>query len=221
VDGTTFYLASTAEQKEDKERACLGKYCYRLLSGEDSLEDKNVGASSYAKAQGTPVKIWGFFCDGRLEYYVVPKDYTDNGKLTTQHMNGQRYQAMVKKHFANWRKKCLPRCSRVFVVKDYERFLRSEDTIAAETAAGLQQVPKYPKSSPDLNAIEGWWRKLKLHLEEREPTHRETREDFIRRLRRAVDHLNSNCRAQGRRLCRNQKERARDCKKLSGARTKW
>lgn len=193
----------------------------RLVNTSHGLEDRNVGASSYAKAQGLPVKIWGLFCDGRLEYYVLPKDYTENGRLTTQHMNGKRYRTMVCKHFANWRKKCLPRCARVFVVKDYERFLRSEETIAAEATAGLQQVPKYPKCSPDLNAIEGWWRKLKLHLEEREPTHMETREQFLRRLRRAVDHLNHSCRAQGRRLCRNQKERALECQKLKGARTKW
>ena len=221
VDGTAFYLASTPEEKEDKERAGLGKKCYRLATGEDSLEDRNVGASAYAKAQGLPIKIWGFFCDGRLEYYVLPKAYTDRGKLTTEHMTGERYRTMVQKHFSNWRKKCLPRGGSVFVVKDYERFLRSEETIAAETAAGCLQVPKYPRSSPDMNAIEGWWRKLKLYLEEREPTHQESREDFLRRLRRAVDYLNANCRAQGRKLCRNQKERARDCKKLSGARTKW
>jgi len=221
IDGTTFYLAKTAEQHEDKERASLGKFCYRMENGEDSLEDRNVGPSCYAKAQGLPVKIWGFFCDGRLEYYVMPKDRTEKGALTTQHMNGERYRKMVTKHFANWRKKCLPNGGRLFVVKDYERFLRSDLTIAAETKAGCHQVPMYPKCSPDLNAIEGWWRKLKLYLEEREPCEMETRECFIRRMRRAVDHLNNNCRAQGRKLCRNQKERARECKKLSGARTRW
>jgi len=221
VDGTGFYLARTPEQQVDKERAGLGRYCYRLATGEDSLEDRNVGASCYAKGQGLPVKIWGFFCDGWLEYYVLPKDYTDDGKLTTKHMNGDRYRAMVAKHFAGWRKKCLPRGGRVFVVKDYERFLRSEETIAAETQAGCHQIPEYPKCSPDLNAIEGWWRKLKLRLEETEPTGMESREAFLRRLRRAVDFLNRNCRAQGRRLCRNQKERARECKKLAGARTRW
>ena len=192
-----------------------------MISGEDGLEDRNVGASSYAKAQGLAVKIWGFFCDGRLEYYALPKDYNKKGRLTTQHMNGERYKVMVERHFADWRKKCLPRGGRVFVVKDYERFLRSEATIAAETKAGCQQVPTYPKCSPDLNAIEGWWRKLKLYLEEREPTQRETRAEFLRRLRRAVDHLNSKCRAHGRRLCRNQKVRARECKRLSGARASW
>ena len=45
VDGTGFYLARTAEEHEDKARRVLGKYCYRLLDGSDSLEDNNVGAS--------------------------------------------------------------------------------------------------------------------------------------------------------------------------------
>ena len=97
----------------------------------------------------------------------------------------------------------------------------NEDTIAAEAKPGCMQVPKYPKSSPDLNAIESWWRKLKLYLEENEPTLIESREAFLRRLRRAVDHLNKKCRAQGRILCRNQKQRAKECLALHGARTRW
>ena len=135
-------------------------------------------------------------------------------------MTGVRYRGMVNKYFASWRKKCWPR-GRVFIVKDYEKFLRADLTIAAEDKAGCDQVPMYPKSSPDLNAIEGWWRKLKLYLEEREPVERETRTAFLRRLRRAVDYLNRNCRKHGRQLCRNQKERAKMCKRLKGARTKW
>ena len=221
VDGTTFFLARTADELEDKQRAALGKYCYRLKTGEDSLEDQNVGPSCYAKAQGQPVKIWGFFCDGRLEYHIVPKAFTDSGKETTEHMNGHKYQAMVDKHFATWRRRCMPRGGRVLVVKDFERFLRSDATIAAEAKAGCDQIDEYPKCSPDLNAIEGWWRKLKLYLEEHEPTERESRDAFLKRLRRAVHFLNSRCRAQGRRLCRNQKERAKDVIKLNGARTRW
>ena len=86
--------------------------------------------------------------------------------------------------------------------------MRSELTTAAEAKAGCDQVSLYPKNPHDFNAIEGWRRKLKLYLEEREPTTMETREEFIRRLRRAIDHLKSRCRAQGRKLRRNQKERA-------------
>lgn len=220
VDGTAWYLARTPAELEDKKRAATGKYSWRMATGEDSLEDKNVAASSYAKAQGLPIKIWGFFCDGHLEYYVLPKDYTSNGKPSTQHMNGKRYLAMVKKHFAKWRRTCLPR-GRVFIVKDYERFLRNPEIVAAEAEAGCDQIPLYPKVSPDLNAIEGWWRKLKMHLDSNQPATMESRPAFLRRLRRAVQHLNKHSRAHGRQLCRNQKQRASECIKLKGARTRW
>ena len=220
VDGTTFFLARDESQLEDKQRASLGKFVWRMANGQDSLDDKNVGPSVYAKAQGLPIKIWGFFCDGRLEYMVLPKDYTDKGKLITTHMTGERYHDFVTKNFQGWRKACLSR-GRVFVAKDFEAFLRSPENIEAEADAGCDQIAKYPKSSPDFNAIEGWWRRLKMYLEERAPTELEDRDTFIRRLRRAVNYLNANCRAEGRVLCRNQKERARQCLTLKGSRTKW
>ena len=56
----------------------------------------------------------------------------------------------------------------MFVVKDYERSLRHPGSIQAETDAGCLHVETYPKCSPDFNAIEGWWRKLKMPLEELE-----------------------------------------------------
>ena len=220
VDGTSFYLARTPEEHDDKQRASLGKHVWRMQTGQDSLEDKNVGASSYAKAQGLPIKIWGFFCDGRLEYHVLPKAVTGKGKVTTQHMNGRRYRHMVRTKFAAWRRKCLPR-GRVFIAKDYERFLRHPATVEAESAAGCDPIDMFPKCSPDFNAIEGWWRKLKLYLEDREPAERESRARFLLRLRRAVDALNTRFRSEGRALCRNQRERAAACKRLKGARTRW
>ena len=95
------------------------------------------------------------------------------------------------------------------------------EDIEAEEAAGCDQIPKYPRASPDFNAIEGWWRRLKIHLEQGEPIARESRDAFLKRLRRAVNYLNKNCRKEGRVLCRNQKVRARECRALSGARTRW
>ena len=80
VDGTSFHLARTPEEHEDKQRAALGKSCWRMKNGQDSLEDRNVGPSCYAKGQGQPIKIWGFFCDGYLDYYILPKAFTDTGK---------------------------------------------------------------------------------------------------------------------------------------------
>ena len=220
VDGTSFYLARTPEEHEDKQRASLGKHVWRLQTGQDSLEEKHVGASSYAKAQGLAIKIWGFFCGGRLEYYVLPKALTSKGKVTTQHMNGRRYRHMVRTKFAKWRRRCWPR-GRVFIAKDYERFLRHPATVEAEAEAGCDPIEQFPKCSPDFNAIEGWWRKLKLYLEEREPVERESRGSFLRRLRRAVGVLNRRFRNEGRTLCRNQVVRAAECKRLKGARTRW
>ena len=57
----------------------------------------------------------------------------------------------------------------MFVVKDHKRFLRNTEIIQAETHAGCDQIASYPKCSPDFNAIEGWWCRLKMHLEEHAP----------------------------------------------------
>ena len=46
-------------------------------NGKDGLLDENIGPSMYAKGQGLPVKIWGFFANGHLEYYLLPKDPWD------------------------------------------------------------------------------------------------------------------------------------------------
>ena len=36
----------------DKQRAALGKYCWRMASGKDGLKGSNVGPSMYAKGHG-------------------------------------------------------------------------------------------------------------------------------------------------------------------------
>ena len=74
TDGTCFYLARGPAENEQKHRALLGKYVWRQASGADGLFDDNIGPSLYAKAQGLPVKMWGPFVNGRLYYYILPKD---------------------------------------------------------------------------------------------------------------------------------------------------
>ena len=71
TDGTVFYLARSEAELEDKTRLCLGPYVWRMANGKDGLWDAHVGPSLYAKAQGKPVKIWGFFADGRLEHVAT------------------------------------------------------------------------------------------------------------------------------------------------------
>ena len=48
--------------------------------------------------------------------------------------------------------------------------------------AGCPVVELHPKYSPDLNAIEGWWRVLRERLEQTGPEELETREAFIARV---------------------------------------
>jgi hypothetical protein len=90
-----------------------------------------------------------------------------------------------------------------------------------EKAAGFDLIENFPKASPDLNAIEGWWHRLKDIIVAEAPSEIEGRSAFLRRLRRTVNRLNRDAREDGRRLCTNQKKRACDVLKLKGARTKW
>jgi len=229
VDGTTFFLPRTEEENRDKQRASLGPRGWRLEDGSDSLEDKNVGPSSYAKSQGKPVKIWGLLFNGRLEYWSLPEEVDERGKNKTVNMTGARYNYFVRTFLAKWKRKCypsFPKGEKVPLIKDYERFLRWGNTkefnnLKAERDAGFDTVKQHPKVSPDFNAIEGWWRVLQQRLFLTAPVALESRADFLKRLRRTVTWLNRNARAQAKKLCTNQKERARAVKKLEGARCKW
>ena len=107
---------------------------------------------------------------------------------------------MVTRNCARRRRACLPR-GRAWVVNDYERFLRNPDIIEAERVAGCDQVAAVPNASPGFNASEGWRRRrLKMYVEQRAPVELERRDAFLRRLRRAVLHLNKRFRAEARRV---------------------
>jgi hypothetical protein len=141
TDGTTFFLAEDAAQHVGKQRAALGRKVWRRKDGADSLEDKNVGPSAYAKSQGQPVKIWGVWGDGHLEYMLLPESVNDKGKKRSANMNGDRYEAMVQKHFKKWKKKKMfPRAGKKLLpfVKDFEGFLRQPRNLKAEAAAGFK-----------------------------------------------------------------------------------
>ena len=85
----------------------------------------------------------------------------------------------------------------------------------------MELVADYPRCSQDFNAIENIWKLLRERLYATLPEGMESREDFIVRLRNAVSWLKRNRRDQMLYLSTNQKERARDCLLLEGARTKW
>lgn len=229
VDGTTFFRPRTEEEQRDKARACLGPRGWRLTDCSDSLEDKNVGASAYAKSQGKAVKIWGLLFNGRLEYWVLPEEVDEKGKSKSVNMTGARYNYFVTTFLAKWKRKCylkFPKDEKVPLVKDFERFLRWDktkefDNLKAERDAGFSTVKQHPKVSPDFNAIEGWWQVLQQRLSLTAPVTLESRAAFLKRLRRTVVWLNKNARGHAKQLCTNQKDRARAVKKLQGARCKW
>ena len=111
-------------------------------------------------------------------------------------------------------------------MKDFEKFLRWDstkefDNLKAERDAGFDTIKRHPKVSPDLNAIEGWWRVLQQRLSLTAPVALESRAAFLKRLQRTVAWLNTNARAQGKKLCTDQKARANAVKKLQGAQCKW
>jgi hypothetical protein len=84
VDGTTWFLAKGWDQLDQKQRAALGPHVWRMADGSDGLFEDCVGPSSYAKAQGTAVRIWGMLANGRLYVTVLPpiKDGERGGGMT-------------------------------------------------------------------------------------------------------------------------------------------
>ena len=216
TDGTTFYLARSDAECADKRRLALGTHVWRMSGGKDGLWDENVGPSLYAKGQGLPVKIWGFFGNGRLEYYVLPRD----GKKTTN-MNGDTYEWLVGARFAQWRRACFGDDAPVHLCQDHEACLWQDRNVRALRDAGCAVVERYPKHSPDLNAIEGWWRVLRERMELTAPAELESREAFIARLRRTARWLNDNRWEDGLALCTNQKKRAADVLELQGSALAW
>lgn len=218
IDGTTFYLARDDDEEGDQKRRRLGVFVWKMSSGSDGLFSDNVGPSLYAANQGRPVKVWGFFANGRLVYYVLPAD----GKSTV-HMNGPVFRNMLNRYAAKWKKACfrsrVPR--RIAIVQDHEKCLWQKESLKTLRKHRLFVVEKFPKSSPDLNAIEGVWAMLRKRLDESSPYRRETRKQFIARLRRQVHHMNKVSKKVLKTLCTNQKVRAADVLEAKGARTRW
>ena len=191
------------------------------------------------------MKIWGLFANGCLEYWVLPSDSDPHAKgvcsakkakarakakakgkrkkraTGTTNMTIPRYVDLVNTHFKAWRQKCFGDDGVVHLVQDHEWCLWNERSLAALKKAGFSVLEKYPKSSPDLNAIEGWWYRLKTRLNATAPTVMESRKEFLLRLRRTVTWLNDNASNDGLQLCTNQKVRATDVLRLKGARSKW
>jgi transposase len=219
VDGTSYYLARGDAEATDKDRLRLGKFVWRGSTAKEGLFHDNVGPSLYAAKQGQPVKVWGFLANGHLCIHVLP--LADDGRST--HMNGKTYRDVLDSKAADWKRSCWPsRCPRrITLIQDHERCLRQDESLLTLRSHGLHSEERYPKSSPDFNAIENVWSLLRTYLEENAPAGQEGRSDFVRRLHGAVRHLNTTRRDELSHLCHNMKERADAVLKLKGARSKW
>ena len=210
TDGTVFYLARSAAESFCKKRLALGPFVWRMANGSDGLYEDCIGPSSYAKAQGKPIRIWGLLVAGMLFIYVLPEGET---------MNRWNYEMLIEGFFETWLTKALGHTD-VFLVQDHERCLWCQEPREALRKAGITLLEEYPKCSQDLNVIETAWREVKARLADTEPEEMETRDAFVVRLRLAVAWVNRNRAEYLMHLCNAQKERARDVISLEGGRTK-
>ena len=207
-DGTVFYLDRSAAENESTQRAALGSFVWRRSDRRDALFADCVGPSSYNKAQGRPVRIWGLLAMGQLNVYIL-----EEGEV----MNTFLYVELIEDYFPEW----LGGCSSL--VQDFERCLHSEESLAALEDIGVELVEGYPPCSQDFNAIENVWKLLRDRLAQTLPIGLEDRPCFIRRLKAAVRWLNTNRSEDMWHLSTNQKERvnAALANKPKGARTKF
>ena len=139
VDGTVWFLTKDEAEQQQRQRLALGPYIYRMADCSDALMSDCVGPSSYAKGQGTPVKVWGLLAEGVLHVYVLPAG---------QAMNRWWFAWLVEHRLVHWAGDCK------HIVQDYERCLRCEEPLEAMAKVGLKLVEEFPRCSQDLNAIE-------------------------------------------------------------------
>jgi transposase len=207
-DGTTFYLDRTEEANESTQRRALGPYIWRRADCSDSLYADCVGPSTYNKAQGAPLRVWGLLAEGHLHISILPEG---------ECMDRFIYAELIEDKFSEWMGSC------TYLVQDFERCLRCEEPLHALAAIGLELVEEFPKVSQDFNAIENAWALLRDRLDTTLPRGVEARSDFIQRLKNAVAWINRNREEELKHLSTNQKERANDCLSLTppGGRTKW
>jgi hypothetical protein len=206
TDGTVFFLDRTAEENEHTQRAALGSMVWRNADGSDALYTDCVGPSTYKKAQGHPVRVWGMLANGKLNIEVL-----DQGDV----MNKDLYSDLIDEKFPQWLGGC------EYIVQDFESCLRSEDALEAFERIGVEVLPDYPRSSQDFNAIENAWDLLRRRLDTTLPRALEDRDSFVARLREAVRWINRYRKNRLEELSRNQKVRCLECQELGGGRTSW
>ena len=207
-DGTVFYLDRTREENEDSQVAALGTHVWRRADGRDSMFKDCLGPSTYKKAQGHPVRIWGVLAEGTLNIHIL-----EEGEV----MNQELYVDLIEDKFEEWLGGCC------YLVQDFESCIRAPQSLKALKRIGVELVEGYPRCSQDFNAIENCWDLLRERLFETMPKGLEGRDAFIVRVRQAVQWINRTKKPRLEYLSTNQKERCRDCLDAEppGSRTQW
>jgi len=206
-DGTVFYVDRSPEEFEYTQQAALGGFVWRHADRSDALYNDCIGPSAYNKAQGYPVRVWGLLSDGFLHIHVL-----DEGEV----MDSSLYSSLVEDKFGDWM------LSTKYLVQDFEKCLRTQESQDALKNSGIELVQNYPKVSQDFNAIENAWKELRERLYTTLPTYLETRGEFITRLHTAVKWLNTHRQNQLWYLSTNQWERAYECLYITeGGRTSF
>ena len=206
TDGITIYVDRTPAELASGRRLALGSWVWRFTDGHDAMYEECIGPSSYNKAQGHPVRVWGMLAKGTLNIYVFPQEYI---------MNRWNYAWLIENKFPKW----LDGCDTI--IQDYEACLRHPIPLEAMKDIGVSVLLQHTKYSQDLNSIENCWHLLRERLYSTMPVELETRDVFVVRLRNAVKWLNSNYRETLLGYCSDMKERARDVLEQKGGRTKW
>ena len=198
----------TAAEFEQTQQAALGTHVYRRADGSDAMWAECLGPSAYNKAQGQPVRVWGMLACGHLSIYVLEK-----GEV----MNQELYQELIEEYFESWMG------NSTALVCDFERCLRTQDSVDALERIGLPLVENFPVSSQDFNACENAWDMVRQRLDDTLPSAMEGRDAFIARLQACVHWINRHRAKDLWYVSSNQKERADDClnSEPPGGRTKW
>jgi hypothetical protein len=208
TDGCSFYLDKDSGDVENSQRASLGKFVYRMDDGSDSLYKDCVGPSSYKKAQGECVRVWGLLIKGQLYITILERGAK---------MNRWEYDWIIRNRFQTW----LSKTSWPLLVQDGEKCLWCEEPLKAFEQIGVQVLDRHPPDSPDLNAIENAWAFLRARLDETIPggDEVERRDAFIKRVRAAVAWINKHRKSAMASKARNQKARAQAVEDNDGHRT--
>ena len=156
TDGTVFYLARDATEKQNTLRGGLGAYVWRQADGSDALYEDCVGPSAYWKGQGAAVRIWGLLLAGMLFVYVLPEG---------EPMNRWLYEWLIRTMFPRWIAKAFHGKTRISLVQDHEKSLWTAGPREAMRSQGITLLENCPKCSQDLNPIEIAWREVRARLD--------------------------------------------------------